>query len=370
MRGGIPIGKIFGISIRLHYSWFFIFALVTWALAANYFPITYPSWSTAQAVTVGLITSLLFFASVLAHELLHSIVANREGIPVHNITLFIFGGVSEMTQEPDSAKHEFWMALVGPLTSIVLGLIFYGIELTSTNPFVAGVSYWLALINISLGLFNLIPGFPLDGGRVFRSIVWWRTGNLKKSTRIAAGVGRVVGFIFIIGGVYWIFTGNTFNGIWIAFIGWFLENAAVSSYQQVAIQDVLKGHTAREIMVSDCVTIPPELTIDRLVNEYILASGKRCFPIVESGLITGLVTLHNARALPRDKWAATRVKDIMTPLAELKTVSPTEELTKVMELMASGDINQLPVVENRNIVGMVARDNLLNFINVRGDLGG
>ncbi len=371
MRGGIPIGRIFGISVRLHYSWFFIFALITWALAANYFPTTYPAGTTSESIAAGVITSFLFFGSVLAHELMHSVVANRQGLPVHNITLFIFGGVSELTKEPASSRDEFWMALVGPLTSVVLGFIFYGISLETrgTSLFVAAVTYWLAQINILLGVFNLIPGFPLDGGRVLRSIIWWRTNNLRQATRIASGVGRVIGFLFIIGGIFWIFRGDVFNGLWIAFIGWFLENAALSSYRQMAIEEVLRGHVAREIMTTDCTTISPDVTIEKLVNDYILASGRRCFPIVDGGRIEGLVTIHNARAVPRDRWGTTKTRDVMTPLANLKSVSPGEDLFKVLQIMASSDVNQVPVVEGSNIVGMVGRDNLISFINVRSELG-
>ncbi len=200
IRGGIPIGKAFGISLRLHYSWFFIFVLVTWALSASYFPSTYPSWSLPSRIAAGIITSLLFFGSVLVHELMHSIVSQRQGIAVQSITLFIFGGVSQITEEPKQPKDEFRMAIAGPLSSLIIGGILFSIYFgwrhvdTFAVQFITAIAYWLGYINLMLGVFNLIPGFPLDGGRVFRSLLWWRSHNLKTATRTASNIGRAVGF--------------------------------------------------------------------------------------------------------------------------------------------------------------------------------
>jgi Zn-dependent protease/CBS domain-containing protein len=375
LRGGIPIGKAFGISLRLHYSWFFIFALVTWALAASYFPSTYPAWSLSVRVAAGLITSILFFGSVLVHELMHSIVSQRQGIPVQSITLFFLGGVSQITSEPKQPKDEFRMAIVGPLSSLVLGGIFFGIYFAWRNvdtfavQFVTAIAYWLGFINLALGVFNLIPGFPLDGGRVLRSLIWWRSGNLKSATRIASNAGRAVGFILIFVGIWFIFTGNWFNGIWFALIGWFLESAAVGSYQQVLMQEMLKGHVASEVMSGDCVVVPPDMTIDHLVNGNILTSGRRCFPVVSGSEIMGLMTLHNVKEVPRDQWNTETVKEAMTPFDKLKWVRPDEELSSVLRILSEDNINQVPVVLDNKIIGMVTRENLLNFVHVRSRLG-
>jgi Zn-dependent protease len=374
LRGGIPIGRIFGISIRLHFSWFFIFALVTWALAAVYFPTTYPAWSLELKIGAGLLTSLLFFASVLIHELCHSIVALHEGIQIQSITLFFLGGVSQMTGEPKTAGDEFRMAAAGPFSSLVLGGIFLGIYFALrgssvlSNQFGAAVSYYLGFINILLGVFNLIPGFPLDGGRVFRSIIWWRTKNLQSATRVASIIGRGFGFLFILGGIYLVFTGNFLNGIWIALIGWFLESAAGGSYQQLLLQELLKGHTASEIMSRDCTIISPDTTVERLVNENILTSGRRCFPVASDGHAEGLMTLHNVRAIPQNAWGTTEVRKAMTPLEKVKSVSPNEDLNTVMQILTQNDINQVPVVSDNEIVGIVARDNLINFINTMAEI--
>lgn len=374
ISGGIPIGKIFGISIKLHFSWIFVFALVTWALAAVYYPTTYPSWSLSLKIGAGLLTSVLFFGSVLIHELCHSIVAQHEGIHIESITLFFLGGVSQMTGEPKTAGDEFRMAAAGPFSSLVLGGIFLGIYFalrrSSILPdqFGAAVSYYLGYINILLGAFNLIPGFPLDGGRVFRSIIWWRTKNLQSATRVAAAIGRAFGFLFILGGIYLVFTGNFLNGIWIALIGWFLESAAGGSYQQLLLQDMLKGHTANEIMSRDCMVISPDTTVERLVNENILTSGRRCFPVASNDHVEGLMTLHNVKAIPQNAWHTTEVREAMTPLEKVKSVSPNEDLNTIMQILTQNDINQVPVVSDDKIVGIVGRDNLINFINTMAEI--
>jgi len=375
LRGGIPIGKAFGISLRLHYSWFFIFALVTWALAAVYFPSNYPAWSLSVRIAAGLITSVLFFGSVLVHELMHSIVSQRQGVPVQSITLFFLGGVSQISSEPKQPKDEFRMAIIGPLSSLIIGGIFFGIYFglrhvdTFAVQFITAIAFWLGYINVFLGVFNLIPGFPLDGGRVLRSLIWWRSGNLKSATRIASNIGRAVGFIFIFGGIWFIFIGNWINGILLALIGWFVESAAVGSYQQLLIQDMLKGHVASEVMSRDCAVIPPDTTIDQLVHGNVLASGRRCFPVVSGSQIIGMMTLHNIKAVPREQWSTETVKEAMTPFDKLKWVRPDEELSSVLQILTEGNINQVPVVQDGEIVGMVSRENLLNFVNIRSRLG-
>ena len=373
-RGGIPIGKAFGISLRLHYSWFFIFVLVTWALAAAYFPTTYPNWSLSLKIGAGIITSILFFGSVLFHELMHSLVALRQGTQIQSITLFFLGGVSEMTGESKTAGDEFRMAAAGPFSSLVLGGVFLGIFFVLRSAtgeaaqFGAAISYYLGLINILLGVFNLIPGFPLDGGRVLRSLIWWRSRNMQSATKIASNIGRAIGFIFIFGGIWLAFTGNFFNGIWLVLIGWFLETAAGSSYRQMLLQDMLKGHKASEVMSRDCTVVPPDITVERLVNEHILSSGRRCFPVVSGGHTEGLMTLSNVRSIPHDARKTKLVREAMTPLSQVKSVSPNEDLSTILQILSENDINQVPVVWENKVVGIVARDNLINFINTRNEL--
>lgn len=371
LKGGIPLGRVFGISIRLHYSWFIIFALVTWALAASYFPDSYPEWNQATYWGIGLATSLLFFGSVLAHELSHSVVAQAAGIPVKSITLFVFGGVSQISKEPERPEVEFRMALAGPVSSLVIAGIFWGIHVATegVNEPLTALAFWLAWINAVLAGFNLIPGFPLDGGRVLRSIIWWRTKNLRSATRVASTIGRGMGYLFIFGGIFWIFWGNWFNGLWIALIGWFLENAAAGSYQQVAFQDMLRGHKVSEVMTRDCPVVSPKLTVEQLVHDYVLNSGRRCFPVVDDSHLLGLVTLNDVKGVPRELRLTKTVRETMTPLEKLKWVQPNDDLANVLQLLTTEDINQLPVIENNTIVGMIARDNLLSFIRIRSELG-
>lgn len=371
MKRGIPIGRLFGIPIGLHWSWFIIFALVTWALTAGYFPVIYPHWSLGTSVGAGLLTSLLFFGSVLAHELMHSIVAKSSGLTVRSITLFIFGGVSQFAEEPRKARDELRIALAGPLTSLALGVVFWAIWFWSSgfSDFITGVSYWLGLINVFLAAFNLIPGFPLDGGRVLRSILWGRSGNLRNATRTASNIGRGFGYLFIFGGIGLIFWGYWFNGLWLAFIGWFLQSSAVSSYRQLAIQDMLKGHTVGEAMTRDCEVVRPELTVDRLVQDHILRSGRRCFPVVGDDRVLGLVTVHSTKAVPRESWTTRRVEEIMMPFDKMQWVRPDHDLYEALRLLTEEDINQLPVVEKGSVVGIIARDNILSFIGIRTELG-
>jgi len=372
-QGGVPLGKYFGIPVRLHWSWFIIFVLVTWILGASYFPGTYPGWNRVTYWGIGAATSILFFVSVLLHELAHSRVAQAAGMQVKSITLFIFGGVSQIGQEPGKPAVEFRMAIAGPGTSLVLGGIFWAIFFAarhSVEP-LAGLAFWLGYINVALAIFNLIPGFPLDGGRVLRSILWWRSGNVRSATRTASTIGRGVGFLFIFGGIALIFLNRSYwlNGIWLALIGWFLDNAAVGSYRQVALQDMLQGHTVSEVMTRDCQAIPPTATVEQTVHDYILNSGRRCFPVVEDGQALGMVTLHNIKGIARELWPKKTVREVMTPLDKVKSVGPNDGLSTAMQLLNDDDLNQLPVTEGHSIVGMIARDNLLSFIHARAELG-
>ncbi|MBI4332526.1 MAG: site-2 protease family protein [Chloroflexi bacterium] len=369
-KSGIPIGKAFGISLRLHFSWFIVFALVTFSLAGSYFPVTYPGWSRATSIVVGLVTSLLFFGSVLAHELAHSLVAQAAGLPIQSITLFIFGGVSEISEEPKQPGVEFRMALAGPLTSFALGGLFFGIRALEWMPQeVVAAAFWLGWINLSLGIFNLIPGFPLDGGRVLRSILWSRSNSLRSATRTASNVGRAVGYIFIFVGVIFVFTGNWFSGLWLAFIGWFLENAAVGSYRQLALQDMLRGHTVKEAMVREFPAVPPDMTVEELVGSRILTTGRRYFPVVSDDHFVGMVSLRGVRSVPRELWRTRTVREIMTPADAVKGVRERDDLSNVLKLLAEEDVSLVPVTADGHIVGVVARENLLSFISVRAELG-
>lgn len=370
MRNTLRIGRIFGIEVRLDYSWFIVFALVTWSLSAHYFPMHY-QWLASTSWTVGVLTSLLFFTCILAHELGHSFVAIRKGVPVRSITLFIFGGIAQIGKEPERPRDEFLIAVAGPVVSAVLGLLFLAFAVLASSPQepAAALASWLGWINLNLALFNLLPGFPLDGGRILRALVWGRTGNFKRATQIASRAGQVVAYGFILLGIWLFFGGRWTDGLWIGFIGWFLNNAAIANYQQVALQEQLSGITARAVMMTDCPRVPRALTLQELVYDYLLKDATRCFPVVEDGRVYGIITLHQVKAFSPQQWPFVTVGQAMTPFEETKTVAPEQDLFKVLELMIAEDINQVPVVEDGRLLGMISRDHLLNFIAVQAELG-
>jgi Zn-dependent protease len=364
---GIPIGRIFGISIRIHISWFLIFALLVWVLTVT----SQPEWGLAVRITAAVVTSLLFFVSVLLHELMHSRVAINNNIPVKSITLFIFGGVSQITEEPQKPGVEFRIAIAGPLTSLILSGLFYLFYflLPASMGVVRGTLSWLGYINLALGLFNLVPAFPMDGGRVLRSIIWWRTRNLRRATQIASSIGRGIAMLMILGGIYWAFNGGGFNGLWIALIGWFIYSAASSSYQQLVLQQALQGHAAREIMTRDCTVVKPEISVDKLINDVVLPSGRRCFIVSNDSRPQGMVTLQEIGSVPQPERTTRTAGQIMKPVNQLKTVSPDEDLATVMRILTEENVNQVPVMDKGELVGMVARDNLLNFIRLKESVG-
>ncbi|MSQ25947.1 MAG: site-2 protease family protein [Dehalococcoidia bacterium] len=372
MSASIRLGRILGIPIGLHYTWFVVFVLVTGMLATSYFPDAYPGWSNVQYYGIALITSLIFFASIVAHELGHSIVAMRNGIRVKSITLFVFGGVAQISKEADRPRVEFTIAIAGPLVSAALGGLFIGLYFLvrdASDP-AAALCFYLGEINLSVAIFNMIPGFPLDGGRVFRSLVWAVRGNFVRATRISAGLGRGIGYLFIIGGlIVVLWRHDLVSGLWIAFIGWFLENAASASYQQVAAREALSGVRVEEIMTPDPPIIPGRVDLRTLVESYIAHTGKRCFIVSDFGEWRGLVSLTDIRRVPRERWAETRVADIMVAKEKVATVRREEDALRAVALMEELDVNQLPVVGGNEIVGLVARDNILRLLQTKKRLG-
>lgn len=362
MRGGIRIGKVFGIDIIIDFSWMLIFGLIAWSLAEHYLAV-HRDWSMLLRWSLAILTSLLFFASVLAHELAHSLVSQAQGIPVPRITLFIFGGVSQISEEPRRAIDEFWMALVGPLTSLGLAGVFGAVWfVTQTNPVISEVAGWLGGINFTLAIFNLLPGFPLDGGRVLRAIAWGITKNLHRATQVAVAGGVLVSWLMIGLGLWQVLGGDWSNGLWIAFIGWFLQNAATQEGQVTVVHDILKGHQVREALSPDCPHVLKQLSLDVFVENVALPSGKRCFVVMEGDKFLGLLTMQRLQEIPRHKWQTTRVADVMVPPEKLVTARMDEDLTEVLEKMGQADINQMPVIEEGKLLGMVTRANLLAFL--------
>jgi Zn-dependent protease/CBS domain-containing protein len=370
MRGSITLAKILGIPIRLHSSWFLVAALVTWSLAGGYFPQEYPGWTAATYWLVGAATAVLFFASVLLHELGHSVLALREKVPVRSITLFIFGGVAQIGREPPTAGAEFRIAVAGPLTSLALaGLAGSLRSAIPADAVLAAPIAYIARINLMLALFNLIPGFPLDGGRLLRALLWGLGGSFRTATRWASWAGRGVAFLFILIGVGQMFLGGFLNGLWTAFIGWFLNNAAESSYQQVVLRDTLAGVKVGNVMTEQCLTVPGSLRLDHLVDDLVLGQGHRCFFVAENGELEGLITLHNIRTVPQDRRNAFTVSQVMTPTDALFKAQPDEDVLTLLQRMDEGDVNQVPVMDDGRLLGVITREHLLRYIRLRSELG-
>jgi Zn-dependent protease len=368
-RSTISLGRVLGIPIGVDYSWFLIFALLTWSLATSYFPAEFMGWPVTQYWIVGAVTVVFMFGSVLLHELGHSVVALRYKIPVRSITLFIFGGVAQIGAEPPSAISEFWIAIAGPVTSFALALIFGLLQsiVGSLAPLLA-IAKYLAYINGALGLFNLIPGFPLDGGRVFRAILWGTTHSLRKATIIAANVGRLVAYLFILFGVWQIFTGNFGNGLWIAFIGWFLETAASSQIHQQTIHDLLAGHHVEDAMRRDYTSIPPNTPLEQLINQHILGTGKRSLVVKQDDRVLGLLTLHNVKSIPSSNWSTSTAAQVMIPLEKIKWIRPEAELVDALGEMDRDGVNQLPVMVGDQILGVLGRDDVINFLRTMSEI--
>lgn len=367
MTGTFRIGRIVGIDVSLHWSWAFIFVLVTWTFAEGILDTTFPGWSIAQRSIVGAAIALIFFSSILMHELSHSVVARRFGIPVSSITLFVFGGVSNLGKEPDNARQEFWIAIVGPLTSFAMAALFGGgyLILDGIESGLADISANLAFINTAIGVFNLVPGFPLDGGRVLRSVFWARDRNILDATRLASRVGVYVAYTMMAIGFLAFFFVNPVSGIWLFLIGNFLRGASASSYEQLFVDRALRGIPASLVAKQEYTPVSPDATVQDLVEHHFLAGHGRCLPVMAGEELLGIVTLADIRNVPRDDWMTTAAYRVMTPLAELKTVGPADDLAKVLALMAADGLNQIPLIDGRLLKGMIERSDVIAYIQMR-----
>ena len=374
MHAQIRLGRIAGISIGLHYSWFIIAFLITLSLIGR-FSAVMPKWSSATVWSAAIVTGLLFFVALLLHELAHSLLAKSRGLRVRAITLFALGGVSQIESEAPDAKSEFWIAIVGPLASLVIGVVCLLLArstgwILNSEPRtpISAVLVWLGYINLMLAAFNLVPGYPLDGGRVLRALIWWNTHSIDRSTRIAARVGQVVAFLFIFLGLYQFFLGKNFGGLWLAFIGWFLLDASRSSYAQVEITEGIRDRRVSDIMDRDFSAVEAHLSLQDFVHRYLLASGRRCFVVVQNNNLAGLITTKEVSGVERDRWPQTSVQSVMRPLSQLRTVMPDTPAIRALEIMSREDINQLPVVSDGQLVGLFSRSSVMGFLRNRAEL--
>jgi len=356
------LARIAGIDIQFHVSWIIILALIGLTLG-EYFQAANPHWAAAVAWGAAAATTVLFFAAVVLHELAHSLVARAKGLPVQAITLFVFGGVSELTREPEDAKSEFQIAIAGPLMSLALGAACLGLSrLGSPHAPVIAVLLWLGWINLALALFNLIPGFPLDGGRVLRALVWRTTGNYHRATVVAGMAGRFFGFLLIFVGIWQALTGDIGGGIWIAVIGWFLESAAASQMQQETIKTMLGGHTVASAMQRNFPHITMDISVQELVERYMMQGNAQAAVVEAPGTEPGVVTLAAIREIPHEMWPLTMASQAMTPLRNTETTRPDAILWSALEKMGHGGVNLLPVVQEGRVVGILSREDILHYL--------
>lgn len=374
MKAQIKLGHIFGIEIGLHYSWVVIAALIIFSLA-GYFREANPQWGSRTIWISAFIAGVLFFLSILAHELAHSVVARSRGLTVKSITLFALGGVAQIENEATEPNTEFWMGIVGPISSVVIGIIFLAMALllgwtpmAATDTPSLAILVWLGYINISLAIFNMIPGFPMDGGRVLRAVIWWVTGSADRSTMAAARAGQIIAAGLIVFGIILLFTGGGFGGLWLALIGLFLHDAAKASYGQLEINELLRGAEVSAAMTRDCPTVDGQTNLQTFAEEFLLRTGHRFFIVVENGLVTGIITPHEVKTVEKTRWPYKLVSDVMRPLNQLRTVNPGTSMTEVLETMTRNDVNQLPVMSRGHLEGIISRGNVLEYLQTHMEL--
>jgi Zn-dependent protease/predicted transcriptional regulator len=365
LSSGFAIGRVRGIEIRVHWSWVLIFALLVWTLSEGLFDTVFEQWPADRRWAAGIASTMLFFASVLLHELSHALVAQRYGMQVPSITLFIFGGVSNLAGEMESARQEFRIAIAGPLMSWVLAVVFAGLWLLTTPAGISAIFGYLAAINGLLGIFNLLSGFPLDGGRVFRSILWARSKDLMQATRIASRVGVLIAYAMIGVGLVNVFVFGLLGGVWYVLVGIFLKSASEGSYMSLVVEQTLE-----DVDVSSAMRPRPDLVseseeIGPLIDRRVLTNAERAFLVERGGVFAGLVTVSDLVKVPRERWAETRVGAVMIPIDRVITIEPSATLVAGLRLMQEHDVHQLPVVEDGAIVGMLTRGDVINRIQLR-----
>ncbi len=368
--GALRIGTFRGIEVRLHVSWLLAVVFLTWSLASGWFPEIYPGWPEPTYYLVAGIAATLLFASVLLHEFGHALTAIRLGIPVQSITLFVFGGVAELKRESDRPGAEFWIAIMGPVVSAALALGFFLLRLVVapiSEQVLAIVSY-LALLNGLLLVFNLVPGFPLDGGRILRAILWGAMKDYQRATAIAVRIGQGVAFFMIAWGFFQVLGGDLLGGAWTAMIGWFLSNAASATGQQATLQQELAGVRVADVMEPLPPLISPTLTLGRLINDYMLPHAQRAYLIAEEGQVLGLLTLSDLLRREHSGWDEATVAEVMTPATQLVTTTPETPLTAALQQLAEGNIHQLPVIDGDRPVGFISRAGLVQYLQLRGQL--
>ena len=371
-RSSIKLFKVFGIEIRLDYSWFIIFALFAYYFGFIYFPSVFSGLNKGLLALITIITVIFVFISLLIHEMSHSLVARSRGTNVERITLYMFGGMSQIEKEPETPFNEFIMAIAGPAASFVLAAIFGIIWFFSRNiVLISEPVKYLAIINVVLGVFNMLPGYPLDGGRVLRSIVWKTTGSLERATFAASTMGRIIGFLIITAGIFFIFTGNFFNGIWFVFIGWFLQSSAQTGYRQLIFESSIKGIRVKDVMNENIVDVTKDTTLHDLVYDYFMKYRFGRFPVIENRetkKLIGVISLHEVKGIPKEEWADVKVGDIVKRISENSRVDAAMEISDAIKKMGKNDLGHLVVMSGSKLKGIITKSDVMRFIKIRSEL--
>ncbi len=365
LGGSIRLFRVAGIDVRLHLSWLVIFALITWSLAVDYYPTAVPRIPPAEAWVLGAVSSILLFAAVLVHELAHSLVARARGLEAHSITLFLFGGVSTLQTTAPRASTEFLVGIVGPLASFVLAALAFLVASVVGEPRLEALFGYLALINALLGGFNLIPGFPLDGGRVLRAIIWDLTGDARRALELAVGGGQLVGYLFMFLGFVQVLEGSLLGGIWIAAIGWFLQMAGSAELRSIRLESGLRGVRVRAVLRPDTSAIGPGASVEDLIEGYLLPGNRRALPVMVGDRIVGMVSLSDIQHVPPEARATTSVGSVMGARNGVVSVGPDTPLSEALSAMLSGDFEQVPVLEDGRLVGMLTRADVVRQLQLR-----
>ncbi len=374
MKAQIKLGRIYGIKIGLHYTWLIIAVLITLSLS-SYFAEAHPNWGSSVIWAMAILSALAFFAAIVLHELSHARVAISKGLSVSSITLFALGGVAQIENESPDPKTEFWIGIIGPITSALIGLICLAlawilgwVPMQDPDTPVMAMLVWLGFVNIALAIFNMIPGFPMDGGRVLRAIVWRITGNFATATRAASATGQILAFVFILFGLFLFFGGAGFGGLWIAFIGWFLLNAAKASYIQVEYTEGLRGVAVRDLMLQDCPVLDGNINVQTLVDDHLLKTGQRCFIVIQAQEPVGMITMNEIKNIEQRLWSFKTCLEVMRPFEDLHIVSPDLSAAEALKIIGSEGVNQLPVISKGKLDGIISREQIVNYLFTRKQL--
>jgi Zn-dependent protease/CBS domain-containing protein len=368
------IFSLFGFKVKLDFSWLILAFLITWTLAAGYFPSSYEGLDTSTYWIMGIIGAIGIFVSIIFHEMSHSLVARVFDLPITGITLFVFGGVAEMDDEPQNPRSEFFMAVAGPVASVLLGVFFMlikmGLSTTSVSEPVTGVVAYLSFINFVLAGFNLIPAFPLDGGRILRATIWHFNDNLKKSTKIAAYFGSAFGIVLIVLGFLNVLGTNLIGGLWWILIGWFIRNASRMAYRQLLFRRALEGESLERFMSRDVVSVSPEVSIREFVENIVYKHHFKMYPVTEGDQLLGYIETKTIREIPSENWHQQSVKDHMKAIGDDNSVSTNTDPMEVLTLMNRNDSSRILVVDHNQLKGIIVLKDMLKFLSLKIDLEG